>query len=114
MPTFSELFQRYATFYNRIMHLKSHVVIAKFDDVINHYGDCIARVNSRFKTSFVPYQSTPETDDFLMNQTRFHLAPNRFRDSIKSGIKKQYNEDLPKFKSMVDRAYDAYHAFIEP
>lgn len=46
----------YIRFYRRLYPLRSHFVLAEFNDVTKDYGAVIRQVNARFGTSFVPFQ----------------------------------------------------------
>lgn len=52
----------YADFHERVFPYLDQVVVARFEDVVEHYGSVILRVNEKFGTNFAAFGGTPEEE----------------------------------------------------
>lgn len=52
----------YRTFYEGVLPVLDHVLVATFQEVTADFGEVIRRCNAKFGTDFTPYEKTPEAD----------------------------------------------------
>jgi len=61
--TLSLAINRYISYYKTVNKLHNSFIIAEFDDIVNNYGDVIAKINKRFNTHFSLFEHTKDNID---------------------------------------------------
>jgi hypothetical protein len=75
-----DLLQSYSRFYERLLPLLDHVIVASFDVVTLDFGSVISDVNLRFGTNFLPYEPTPANEERVRSGVEWSdLVHNRGR-----------------------------------
>ena len=117
--------KEYQRFYEAIMPYSWGYEIALFEEVINDYGQVIARLNRRFGTDFIPFDPTPQniktcfklieeldkqdTGKQVVTETSVP-RPSEERKRLKDRLKKSLLEK--ENASALEKAFTTYHKFI--
>jgi hypothetical protein len=115
------ILEQYAAFYERLVPVRDRLVVADFDEVVRGgFGDVIRRVNDRFGTTFVPFESEPEVESSVLEAIdefgRQHYAGSDFvqRVSRPSADRRPAAEIIAQLGAeelaAAERAEAAYHA----
>ncbi len=103
----SEALEDYIRFYNDLYHLRSGFVVAKFEDVISHFGEVIEQLNNRFSSNFNLFPDQDEQaiaavfDEIDRRNKQMdkgkvtHLyRPDKDKESLKNAVELQENSEL--------------------
>lgn len=85
------LIKEYIYFYEKLVPYKGKIVVAKFDDILNDYGEIIQEVNFMYNTSFVPFVHNEKNVKSIFNSSGKHLSPSVKRDNIKLDLAESVN-----------------------
>ncbi|MBW2123995.1 MAG: hypothetical protein JRH07_19420 [Deltaproteobacteria bacterium] len=115
----------YIAFYRTIAPYREGFVVAPFDEVINNFGQVVARVNGRFGTAFVPFEHTEENirrvftlveemdkaDQKEDSVTETTVArPSAVREELKIRRKKELNQ--PGARQLFKEACEVYEMAV--
>lgn len=101
--------QRYASFYERLMEVRSEVVIGEFDAVTSNFNETIMALNEKFQCKFRPFEHTEENVEKIFDSSKVHLSPSPERDALKKSFKDCYFSE--ENQSVRERAQQSYEAF---
>jgi hypothetical protein len=116
----------YIRFYRPLLPLRDRLVVATFEQVVNDFGNVIARVNDAYGTRFVPFDHRSETvasvfreieEDYLTRDPpgerfeRIVPRPSERRRQIAEVLRPRYRE--PALATMRRRAETLYQRFVE-
>ncbi len=74
------LVREYIRFYQRILPITDSVVLAPFEMVTADFGSVVREVNTRFRTTFSPYERTPESEQLVLDELSWaDMIVNRHR-----------------------------------
>jgi hypothetical protein len=72
----------YRRYYEEVLPLLEHILVAPFERVTSDFGDVIVRCNERFGTPFIPYQATKESEaaiaESIDGATKLVVRPEHF------------------------------------
>ncbi len=72
----------YRRYYEEVLPLLDHILVAPFETVTSDFGDVIIRCNERFGTQFIPYQATKESEaaiaESIDGATKLVVRPEQF------------------------------------
>lgn len=104
-------FTEYRLFYERVLEVKEHIIIAEFSQVISDLGEVIRRVNNRFGTAFDIYDNSEDNDSGIFERGGHHLSPSETRDAIK----KKLSDLLQKehIQACIHQATEVYDRVVE-
>ncbi len=116
-------------FHRRIMACRDRIVIARFEQVLNNFGDVIRQVNDKFHTDFAVWQHSPENEASVFEQIRTRngdlfgeaVTPARIRSlalpiSSREWLKASLREQLksPELNRLRDEAESLYQRITNP
>jgi len=101
--------RRYCQYYQRLMPVKQHLVIGRFEEVTSNFSDIIDRFNRKFGTCYRGLQDQAATTEIIFRQGGVHLSPSIERDQIKSWFTDAYFSDRNKRDRLAAQA--AYRQF---
>jgi hypothetical protein len=103
----ADALEDYIRFYSDLYKLRDGFVVANFDDVIEHFGKIIERVNQRFSTNFnlfpdqdeqakaAVFEEIDRRNRHLDKGKVTHLyRPDKDKDSLKDTVELQENNEL--------------------
>ncbi len=103
----ADALEDYIRFYSDLYKLRDWFVVASFDDVIEHFGKIIERVNQRFSTNFNLFPDQDEQAKAAVfdeiDRRNWHLdkgkvthlyRPDKNKDSLKDAVELQENNEL--------------------
>jgi hypothetical protein len=103
----ADALEDYIRFYSDLYKLRDGFVVANFDDVIEHFGEIIERVNRRFSTNFnlfpdqdeqakaAVFEEIDRRNRHLDKGKVTHLyRPDKDKDSLKDTVELQENNEL--------------------
>jgi hypothetical protein len=110
----------YRRYYEPMLKIIDHVVIATFDEITDDPGTVTERCNARFGTDFVPYRRTPEAEAacaaVIDAATAMVAAPERFAATVSRPSSVRAAQELPELarRDMGDlaRLEDLYAAVL--
>ncbi len=106
IPVLAAHLGNYRLFYDQVKRVGDAVIIAEFKQVTSDYGRIIERLNTRFKTAFVPYENTRENRETIFQDSGFHLSPDPQRDALKDVLRRAYRQsELQDEISMAESSY---------
>ena len=76
--------REYIDYYQRMIPLADHVVVADFDEIVSDFGQVVERVNAHFDVTLEPFEPTQENVDAVSRAMDDHWAQvhaGRGRDS---------------------------------
>lgn len=102
--------QRYASFYEQLMPVRSKMLCLDFTDVVSDFGACIERINQRFKTNFQLFDHTDAGVEAVFAKSKVHLSPSTERERIKDTIREVYISE--ENQANRERACSVYRQFL--
>jgi hypothetical protein len=115
----------YLRFYGPLVGRRGGFVTASFDEVVRSFGVAIERLNTRFETTFVPFEHTPanvaridgeiERDYRAREGSGGHLEaviprPSASRDSIKAEVAERVRREISP--RTLAEAHSVYRALV--
>ena len=74
---------QYSHFYKTIQPYRDKYLLAEFQDVIDDFGQVIRRVNAKFSTNWLEFNSTENSVKKIFETSKSHLSPNSEREKLK-------------------------------
>ncbi len=96
----------YIDYYQRMIPLADHVVLADFEEIVTDFGQVVERVNARFDMTLKPFEATPENVDAVFRAMDDHWAEvhaDRGRDSWQP----RPTDEKPTRKALVRQEVEA-------
>jgi hypothetical protein len=123
-PSIQQALRDYIRYYTRIMPYAEGFVIARFEEVIEDFGQVIRRINSHFGTDFQIFDHTQENvdrcfelidvlfDHVIRGDREFEIVvgrPSPTREAMKVHLKTELMS--PTHQKALNEAWQAYHEF---
>jgi hypothetical protein len=108
---FRPFFRSWIDFYQTTLpHIES-VVIGRFKQVINDFGDVVRAVNSRFGKNFTPFEHTEENVNRVNNARGYHAGPSDRRRRLKEEVRSNFSGFKRPSGEIVDRAVQLFEVY---
>lgn len=117
-------FARYVQYYDAVQTVRDDVVVAEFDEVVEHFGQVVERCNARFGTHFEPYPGGPRAEAWVRQRIESawsddetgeyaeHEVPRPSRDRPEAAEVLEGVLDEPGVRDNLAAAEAAYRRFV--